>query len=169
MPEGLLTVLKFCFLALLYLFLFRVVRIVRLELKPAKVAVPAAAVARRADRRGAGRQPSEGEAQGARWRAAVPAGAAGARRARSYPLTEEVTVGRAPGCGVVLDDDTFVSQVHARLFRRGRETYVEDLGSTNGTLVNGVRIAEVDPLCTAATRSSSAAPLAEITDEPRRA
>jgi hypothetical protein len=34
MSEGLLTVLKFCFLALLYLFLFRVVRIVRLELKP---------------------------------------------------------------------------------------------------------------------------------------
>ena len=57
-----------------------------------------------------------------------------------------MTVGRAPGCGVVLDEDTFVSQVHARLFRRGRETYVEDLGSTNGTFVNGERIDEVTRL-----------------------
>ena len=68
------------------------------------------------------------------------------RNGESYPLTEEVSVGRAPGCGVVLDDDTFVSQVHARLFRRGRETYVEDLGSTNGTFVNGERISEVTRL-----------------------
>ena len=65
---------------------------------------------------------------------------------RSTQLGDEITVGRAPGCGVVLEDDTFVSQVHARLFRRGRETYVEDLGSTNGTLVNGERIAEVTRL-----------------------
>jgi len=47
---------------------------------------------------------------------------------------------------VFLNNDTFVSQVHARLFRRGRETYVEDLGSTNGTLVNGERISEVTRL-----------------------
>ena len=52
---------------------------------------------------------------------------------------------------MVLDDDTFVSQVHARLFRRGRETYVEDLGSTNGTFVNGERITEVTRVCTGAT------------------
>jgi pSer/pThr/pTyr-binding forkhead associated (FHA) protein len=142
--EGLLTVLKFCFLALLYLFLFRVVRIVRLELKPAKVAVPAAAV------------PAEPmaapPATNAR-RSGKERGAAvlhlldpPARAGEMYALTEEVTVGRAPGCGVVLEDDTFVSQVHARLFRRGRETYVEDLGSTNGTMVNGARIEEVTRL-----------------------
>jgi pSer/pThr/pTyr-binding forkhead associated (FHA) protein len=63
-----------------------------------------------------------------------------------YALDDEVTVGRAPGCGIVLEEDTFVSQVHARVFRRGRETYVEDLGSTNGTLVNGVRIDDVTRL-----------------------
>ena len=63
-----------------------------------------------------------------------------------YPLGDEVTVGRGAGCGVVLDEDTFVSQVHARLFRRGRETYVEDLGSTNGTRVNGEQITEVTRL-----------------------
>jgi pSer/pThr/pTyr-binding forkhead associated (FHA) protein len=145
--EGLLTVLKFCFLALLYLFLFRVVRIVRLELKPAKTVVPtpagaaqpavaASAVAT------AGKTKEKKARGGAQLYLLDPPG----RNGEVYAITEEVTVGRAPGCGVVLDDDTFVSQVHARLFQRGRETYVEDLGSTNGTLVNGVRISEVTRL-----------------------
>jgi pSer/pThr/pTyr-binding forkhead associated (FHA) protein len=141
--EGLLTILKFCFLALLYLFLFRVVRIVRLEIKPAKVPAPAAPV---------GAEPlAAGAAAGKKDRKARGGGQLylldpPARQGEVYPLTDEITVGRAPGCGVVLDDDTFVSQVHARLFRRGRETYVEDLGSTNGTLVNGERISEVTRL-----------------------
>jgi hypothetical protein len=141
--EGVLTVLKFCFLALLYLFLFRVVRIVRLELKPVKAAMPAEAVAAAPVA-----APSKREKKASKERGGPalyllePVG----RHGESYPLTEEVSVGRAPGCGVVLDDDTFVSQVHARLFRRGRETYVEDLGSTNGTFVNGERISEVTRL-----------------------
>jgi pSer/pThr/pTyr-binding forkhead associated (FHA) protein len=138
--EGLLTVLKFCFLALLYLFLFRVVRIVRLELKPVKVAVPVAPVA--AEALAAAPSSKKRERGGGQLYLIDPP----SRNGEVYELTEEVTVGRAPGCGVVLDDDTFVSQVHARLFRRGRETYVEDLGSTNGTLVNGERISEVTRL-----------------------
>ena len=53
----------------------------------------------------------------------------------------EVTIGRAPGCSLVLTDDTYVSQVHARFYRERNNTIVEDLGSTNGTWVNGERIA----------------------------
>ena len=143
MSEGLLTVLKFCFLALLYLFLFRVVRIVRLELKPVKAAMPAEAVAAAPVAAPSKREKRERkERTGPALYLLEPVG----RNGESYPLTDEVSVGRAPGCGVVLDDDTFVSQVHARLFRRGRETYVEDLGSTNGTFVNGERISEVTRL-----------------------
>jgi pSer/pThr/pTyr-binding forkhead associated (FHA) protein len=37
---------------------------------------------------------------------------------------------------VSLPDDTFVSQVHARVFRRDGSLFVEDLGSTNGTFLN---------------------------------
>ena len=55
-------------------------------------------------------------------------------------LRDELTVGRGGGCGIVLDD-TFVSQVHARVFRRDGDVYVEDLGSRNGTLLNGSRSA----------------------------
>jgi hypothetical protein len=141
--EGLLTVLKFCFLALLYLFLFRVVRIVRLELKPAKVPSPVeAAAAAPADTSRGKRPPKEPRERGPQLYLLEPA----ARYGEAYALNEELSVGRAAGCAVVLDNDTFVSQVHARLFRRGRETYVEDLGSTNGTYVNGERIVEVTRL-----------------------
>jgi FHA domain len=140
--EGLLTVLKFCFLALLYLFLFRVVRIVRLELKPVKAAMPMEAVAAAPAAAPAKKEKQRKERSGPSLYLLEP----DARHGESYALTDEVSVGRALGCAVVLDDDTFVSQVHARLFRRGRETYVEDLGSTNGTFVNGDRITEVTRL-----------------------
>ena len=37
----------------------------------------------------------------------------------------------------MLGDDTYASQLHARLFQQNGEGYVEDLGETNGTYVNG--------------------------------
>lgn len=52
----------------------------------------------------------------------------------------DTVVGRAPGCGVFLDEDS-VSRRHAVLrTSRAGEVTVEDLGSTNGTFVNGERI-----------------------------
>ena len=50
-----------------------------------------------------------------------------------------MTLGRAPGCTVVVDD-TYVSQIHARVFADGDEYKVEDLGSTNGTFHNGTAV-----------------------------
>lgn len=132
MSDELLNVLKLCFLALTYLFLARVVRVVVLELRAEKLAPaldasppPPAAPAPKPTRR-----------DGTTLRIVEPLVRAG----ESFPFGDEVTVGRAAGCGVVLADDTFVSQVHARLFRRDRDVYVEDLASTNGTFVNGKRI-----------------------------
>jgi len=43
-----------------------------------------------------------------------------------------VLLGRNPECTLVLDDD-FASGRHARIFRRDGSWFVEDLGSTNGT------------------------------------
>lgn len=45
-------------------------------------------------------------------------------------------VGRAPDCDIVLDDPE-VSRNHSRFFWRNDQLYVEDLGSANGTLING--------------------------------
>jgi FhaA, N-terminal domain/FHA domain len=52
-----------------------------------------------------------------------------------------VTIGRLPECVVVLGDPN-VSRRHAEIRRLGREVVVLDLGSTNGTQVNGTRTAE---------------------------
>jgi FHA domain len=133
MSEAVLTVLKFCFLALLYLFLYRVVRLTLKELRaPALTAEPAAAPAAAPPRRE--RRP---EPRGAlRLRVLEPA----ARKGETYTIDREVTVGRGGGCALVLNDDTYVSQLHARLFQQNGEGYVEDLGSTNGTYVNGKQI-----------------------------
>ncbi|HET9551388.1 MAG TPA: sigma 54-interacting transcriptional regulator [Anaeromyxobacteraceae bacterium] len=50
-----------------------------------------------------------------------------------------LTVGKAPGNGVVLDDP-FVSSRHLRLEPRGGRWHLADLGSTNGTLLAGARV-----------------------------
>jgi len=50
---------------------------------------------------------------------------------------EETTIGRHPDCGVVLKEAGRVSRHHARIVRRGDEFFVEDLGSRNGTRLNG--------------------------------
>jgi hypothetical protein len=128
-PEAALTALKFCFLALVYLFLWRVVRVVVLELRaPALVAAPGDGAARAT--------PARADRKGARLKILEPA----EHRGESYPLGDEITVGRGGGCGIVLTADQFVSTVHARVFRRGDDVFVEDLGSRNGTYVNGERI-----------------------------
>lgn len=52
-----------------------------------------------------------------------------------------MTVGRHAGCSLVIQDGT-VSREHAALVRRGDDWWVVDLGSTNGTRVNGTGAAE---------------------------
>lgn len=128
-PESLLTVLKFCFLALVYLFLWRVVRVVVLELR-----APALVGAVSGD--GEPRRAAKADRRGARLRILEPE----AHRGETYPLGDEITVGRGGGCGIVLTEDQFVSTVHARVFRRGSDVFVEDLGSRNGTHLNGAPI-----------------------------
>ncbi len=51
----------------------------------------------------------------------------------------EVVIGRQEGIGVHLDDDT-VSRRHARILRSGDEFILEDMGSSNGTYVDGVPV-----------------------------
>jgi pSer/pThr/pTyr-binding forkhead associated (FHA) protein len=62
------------------------------------------------------------------------------RKGSAYPIGTEVTLGRADSCVIGLPDDTFASQLHSRVFVRDNEMWVEDLGSTNGTHLNGARI-----------------------------
>ncbi|HMR64254.1 MAG TPA: FHA domain-containing protein [Anaerolineae bacterium] len=62
---------------------------------------------------------------------------AGPLAGKGFLITaDEVTFGRDPE-NTISWDDTLVSRFHARLVRQGRELILEDLGSTNGTLING--------------------------------
>ena len=56
------------------------------------------------------------------------------------PVMEEMTIGRAPGSTVVLEDPT-VSRLHARISANGGDTVtIEDAGSSHGTFIDGTRI-----------------------------
>ncbi len=128
MPDQLLNLLKIFLLLLLYLFFLRVLRAVWTELNPPKqVEAPARAKRDRGARRATGSRKHGPLAL----RVVAPPELKG----RSYPLGDEVTVGRAAGCQVTVDD-TYASQLHARVFLREGQVFVEDLGSTNGTYLN---------------------------------
>ena len=141
MPDSLLTILKFCLVALLYLFFFRVLRAVWVEVS-GRQPVVAPAAPPTGGSRGAAAAASPAAQKGSRLKVIEPAG----RRGRTYELADELTVGRAVGCQVTLDDDTFVSQLHARVFRRDGQLFVEDLGSTNGTFLNRRKVSSPAPL-----------------------
>jgi hypothetical protein len=59
----------------------------------------------------------------------------------SVPVTGPVVIGRSPGADIVIADD-FVSGRHARVSLAGDDAVVEDLGSTNGTILNGQQLPE---------------------------
>jgi FHA domain len=140
-PENLLGLLKLCLLALLYLFFLRVLWAVWSEVRGPKPA-----------RAGSGNGAAPAKVRTSRLR-----GRGGpatrliveqpvARRGVFFDIGSEMTVGRAAGCQIALVDDTYVSQLHARVFERSGQVYVEDLGSTNGTYVNGHRVSAPTPM-----------------------
>jgi FHA domain len=61
-------------------------------------------------------------------------------RGTVFALGDEITVGRAATATIGMPDDSFVSQLHARVFRDAGSVMLEDLGSTNGTYLNGKRV-----------------------------
>jgi hypothetical protein len=65
---------------------------------------------------------------------------------KRFPLDGDSTViGRLPGSGVHLDS-LAISRQHARVVRREGQFFVEDLGSSNGTFLNGQKVTRPAPL-----------------------
>lgn len=116
-------ILRLLFLAVLYVFLWQVVRALLRDL------------------RAAAHEPTR--ELGRLVVVASPSGepAAGA----VFALDAITTLGRDVNNAIVIDDE-FVSASHAALTYRGRAWYVEDLGSTNGTFVNGSQIDGLSPV-----------------------
>ncbi len=144
MSDTALGFLKDCWLALLYLFVLRVVWVVGRELKGTPVLEPGAHAAvqvqaataptqqRKADRR------AEPEPRAWSLKVLDPP----ELRGTTISLHQEITIGRGGGCAIALPNDTFVSTIHARVIPRGLDVWLEDLNSTNGTRLNGQMVKE---------------------------
>lgn len=140
--QNLVRALEILLVALIWLFFLRVARAVWVEVRPPRPQTqaamasspPAVAVPPTGATPAAG-APSSGRGRPLRLRTIEPED----RRGQVVDLPDEVTVGRAAGCGVCVED-AYTSSLHARLFRRDGALYVEDLGSTNGTWVNAQRV-----------------------------
>jgi pSer/pThr/pTyr-binding forkhead associated (FHA) protein len=130
--ESLLHVLNYFLLAAIYLFLFVVTRVAVRELKPQPVVIVGAP--HESKRRST--TPERTKTTGPGLLGLSPESIAGER----FEIDQESTLGRAPGCTIVLTHDTFISQVHVRFTRQNKNLFIEDLKSTNGTLVNNKKI-----------------------------
>ncbi len=131
-----LLVLKIAFLVLLYLFVVRVIRsAARERQEPSQdsmILTPEAAAAAGLGRQSAARRSV----------LLVVQRSPSLEEGGEFPLNSApVTVGRGGQNDLVLDGDEFASSRHARIEVRGDGVWVQDLESTNGTFVNGSRVA----------------------------
>ncbi len=133
-----IAILKFSFLALLWLFVFSAVGVMRRDLFGSPETAPArtrggsgsVGVMPEASSRptAGGRPPShvvivQGEGAGT-----------------SIALGQQpLTIGRGGHSGLVIADD-YASTHHARLYCRGAQWFAEDLNSTNGTFIGRMRV-----------------------------
>ena len=147
MDDPIAVALQFGFLAVLYLFLLWVVRSARRDLAGgANTDVPVAG--------GAAAQPSRERGgmdlrQGIRPRLVVVA-AMNFAPGTEFEIGDSATMGRAPSSEIPIEDP-FASSAHARIFPRGQFMYIEDMGSTNGTYLNGRQLRRPEQLKTADT------------------
>jgi hypothetical protein len=112
---------RLLFLALLYLFLVAVVRVLLRDLRAASA--PRGELGRLVVLESPAGEPEPGA---------------------SLALDAVTTLGRDVNNSIVVDDP-FASGAHATITFRGRSWYVEDLGSTNGTYLNGMPVEPVAP------------------------
>jgi pSer/pThr/pTyr-binding forkhead associated (FHA) protein len=133
-PELILTILKYLFLLLIFLFLARAVRAMYLDVAGTRSAAPAAPESTDGVVRARAAKPPD------RVTVVGPDG-----KQRTYDVDEELIIGRADKCHIVITDP-YASQIHARIFQRSNGVFIEDMGSTNGTYLNKKRVASPLPV-----------------------
>jgi hypothetical protein len=127
--DGVLLALKLAFLVLLYLFIWRIVRAASHEMGAPQDSFVLAPLTERHEKRA----PRPGTL--------VVLSSADLDDGDRLELNHvPLTIGRGPLNDLQLESDDFASGRHALLDPRRDGVWVEDLGSTNGTFVNGVRL-----------------------------
>jgi pSer/pThr/pTyr-binding forkhead associated (FHA) protein len=137
--------LKFGFLAILYLFLLWMARSALKDLRRggAEAAAPAAYDDATGMYQASAGLGGDGNREGAP-KLRVQS-AAGLRAGSAYDLSQGALLGRGDSADIRLED-TFASARHARLVPQGEVMVLEDLGSTNGTYLNGEPLRGPQPL-----------------------
>jgi hypothetical protein len=143
MDEPLAVALKFGFLAVLYLFLLWVARSAMRDLRRYEGATAAAEAAEPSNPRRRPRSTPDLRA-GVQPRLEVVA-AMGHEPGATFDVSQGATLGRSDGADIRVDDP-FASSAHARIFPRGEFMHVEDMGSTNGTYLNGRQLRTAERL-----------------------
>jgi FHA domain-containing protein len=141
--EPLAVALKFGFLVVLYLFLLWVARSSMKDLSRASAGAAAAEPVEPPSPRRREQALPDLRA-GVDPRLEVVA-AMGHEPGTSFDVGRGATLGRSNGADINVDDP-FASSAHARIFQRGDYMYVEDMGSTNGTYLNGRQIRSAERL-----------------------
>ena len=145
MPEIVLTVARFGFLILLWIFAFTVVGVIRRDLfsssrgnqlvaAPRGLSGPSSAASSGRPRRGGSRSPRQLVVT------------AGSLAGTVITLSDvPITIGRAEDSTLVITDD-YASARHCRLVSREGQWYLEDLGSTNGTYLDRAKVSAPTPI-----------------------
>ena len=130
--DEVLLVLKIAFLVLLYLFIWRIVRTASRDLRLPQesfVLAPSAAPGLHAARPG----PPTGRL--------VVVKSADLADGEEFELnSSQLTIGRGSQNDIAITTDEYASARHARFEPRQDGVWVQDLGSTNGTFLNGTRL-----------------------------
>lgn len=137
--EGALLILKACFLFLLYVFIWRIVRTASRDLRLPQESFVLG--------------PQQAAAVGLRPEPQVNMGRLVVLKSTAIDENTEfvldsagISIGRGGPNEVRLDSDDFASVQHARVEPRRDGVWIEDVGSTNGTFVNGVRLSRARKL-----------------------
>ncbi len=135
MSELTLFLIRFAFVAILWIFVLSAISVIRTDMYGARL--PSSAQPRAAK---PGKQPKQPpKRRGSPTHVAVVEGPNAGTRAELSQAP--ILIGRGQDAAIRLDDD-YVSTRHARIALSGDQWFVEDLGSTNGTYLGQARITQ---------------------------
>ncbi|RLV48422.1 FHA domain-containing protein [Nocardioides mangrovicus] len=138
MSELTLLLIRFAYLAVLWIFVLSAVSVIRSDIFGARAA-------RQEAERGTARRPRGRAAKKAKPRRGDPTNVTiveGGQSGEVVSLAQApLLIGRGSDAAIRLEDD-YVSTRHARIASNDDQWYVEDLGSTNGTYVGSTRITQ---------------------------
>lgn len=130
MAPGYVTLINLVFVLLLYIFLWRVVKAIYIDIYERPVPYTEAREAMEQKRLS---QPARASLEVLKSDYVNPG--------REYPLTDIITIGRSTETDIVLRDP-LVSHQHSRIIKKLDEWFIMDMNSTNGTFVGRDRVTE---------------------------